>query len=62
MQGQVIGIATLQITGGQSVNFAIPSERIIQLQVVAPMTLADLVAASGRNKRAKAVQFFLEAT
>ncbi|HEY6806909.1 MAG TPA: trypsin-like peptidase domain-containing protein [Pyrinomonadaceae bacterium] len=58
MQGQVIGIATLQITGGQSVNFAIPSERITQLQVAAPMTLAELVAASGRNKRAKAVQFF----
>jgi tetratricopeptide (TPR) repeat protein len=58
MQGQVIGIATLQITGGQSVNFAIPSERISQLQLSAPMSLADLVTASGRNKRAKAVQFF----
>jgi len=54
----VIGIATLQITGGQSVNFAIPSERISQLQVAAVMSLADLVASSGRNKRAKAVQFF----
>src|SRR4030081_2954250 len=32
MQGQVIGVATLQITGGQSVNFAIQSERISQLQ------------------------------
>ena len=58
MQGQVIGIATLQITGGQSVNFAIPSERISQLQVVSIMSLADLVASAGRNKRAKAVQFF----
>ena len=61
MQGQVIGIATLQITGGQSVNFAIPSERISQLQVAQTQTmssLADLVANSGRNKRAKAVQFF----
>lgn len=58
MQGQVIGIATLQITGGQSVNFAIPSERITQLQVATMMSLADLVAASGRNKRAKAVQSF----
>jgi tetratricopeptide (TPR) repeat protein len=58
MQGQVIGIATLQITGGQSVNFAIPSERISQLQIAPPMSLSDLVAASGRNKRAKAVQFF----
>lgn len=58
MQGQVIGLATLQITGGQSVNFAIPSERITQLQVTPIMTLADLVANTGRNKRAKAVQFF----
>lgn len=58
MQGEVIGIATLQITGGQSVNFAIPSERISQLQTNAPMTLTELVAVSGRNRRAKAVQFF----
>ncbi|HJP94587.1 MAG TPA: tetratricopeptide repeat protein [Pyrinomonadaceae bacterium] len=58
MQGQVIGVATLQITGGQSVNFAIPSERISQLQSTSLMSLADLVAATGRNKRAKAVQFF----
>jgi tetratricopeptide (TPR) repeat protein len=58
MQGQVIGIATLQITGGQSVNFAIPSERISQLQVATMTSLSDLVASAGRNKRAKAVQFF----
>src|ERR1041384_8349442 len=58
MQGQVIGIATLQITGGQSVNFAIPSERISQLQVAPIMSRGDLVASTGRNKRAKAVQFF----
>ena len=58
MQGQVIGVATLQITGGQSVNFAIPSERISQLQVASVMSLADLVASTGRNKRAKAVQSF----
>ncbi|HET6891069.1 MAG TPA: trypsin-like peptidase domain-containing protein [Pyrinomonadaceae bacterium] len=58
MQGQVIGVATLQITGGQSVNFAIPSERISQLQVVSVTSLPDLVASSGRTKRARAVQFF----
>lgn len=58
MQGQVIGVATLQITGGQSVNFAIPSERISQLQSGSLLSLADLVATSGRNKRAKAVQYF----
>ena len=59
MQGQVIGIATLQITGGQSVNFAIPSERISQLQLSPSLlSLSGLVAATGRNKRAKAVQYF----
>ena len=58
MQGQVIGVATLQITGGQSVNFAIPSERISRLQTVPLMSLSDLVVANSRNKRAKAVQFF----
>jgi tetratricopeptide (TPR) repeat protein len=58
MLGQVIGVATLQITGGQSVNFAIPSERISQLQEGVLLSLSDLVATSGRNKRARAVQFF----
>jgi tetratricopeptide (TPR) repeat protein len=58
MQGQVIGVATLQITGGQSVNFAIPSERISQLQSGPLLSLSELVATSGRNKRAKAVQYF----
>jgi tetratricopeptide (TPR) repeat protein len=58
MQGQVIGVATLQITSGQSVNFAIPSERISQLQSSALMSLSDLVIATSRNKRAKAVQLF----
>jgi hypothetical protein len=58
MLGQVIGVATLQITGGQSVNFAIPSERISQLQEGVLLSLSDLVATSGRNKRARAVQYF----
>src|SRR6266566_5554335 len=64
MHGQVIGIATLQITGGQSVNFAIPSERIAQLDRSAQtqggqtLSLAELVSATSRNKRARAVEFF----
>ena len=58
MLGQVIGVATLQVTGGQSVNFAIPSERISQLQAGPMLSLSELVATSGRNKRARAVQYF----
>jgi tetratricopeptide (TPR) repeat protein len=64
MQGQVIGVATLQITGGQSVNFAIPSERIAQLdrnsqsENSQQLSLGELVASTSRNKRAKAVEYF----
>ena len=62
MHGQVIGVATLQITGGQSVNFAIPSERIAQLDRTAgdntQQSLGELVVATSRNKRAKAVEYF----
>jgi tetratricopeptide (TPR) repeat protein len=64
MQGQVIGVATLQVAGGQSVNFAIPSERIAQLDRTAQsqtgqaMSLSELVSATSRNKRAHAVEFF----
>jgi tetratricopeptide (TPR) repeat protein len=64
MQGQVIGVATLQVAGGQSVNFAIPSERIAQLDRSAQtqpgqgMSLGELVNATSRNKRARAVEFF----
>src|SRR6185437_8272857 len=63
MRGEVIGVATLQITGGQSVNFAIPSERIAQLDRsiqtdAQQMSLGELVATTGRNKRAKAVEYF----
>jgi tetratricopeptide (TPR) repeat protein len=64
MQGQVIGVATLQVTGGQSVNFAVPSERIAQLDRTAQtetsqqMSLGDLVSATSRNQHAKAVEYF----
>ena len=60
MRGQVLGVATLQISGGQSVNFAIPAERISQLQTGALISLSDLVTTASRNKRAKAVQYFRE--
>jgi S1-C subfamily serine protease len=33
MRGQVIGVATLQAAEGQSLNFAVPSERISQLKI-----------------------------
>ena len=46
MLGQVIGVATLQAAEGQSLNFAVPSERISQLRIGEPQSLIRL---SSRN-------------
>lgn len=54
MNGQVIGIATLQAAEGQSLNFAVPSERIFQLKVTDLQSVSSLTAETLKNKRAAA--------
>lgn len=54
MQGQVIGVATLQLTGGQSLNFAVPVERIVQLKLSPLRTLAEWTGAAKSNARSEA--------
>ncbi|MEP6705771.1 MAG: trypsin-like peptidase domain-containing protein, partial [Acidobacteriota bacterium] len=58
MYGQVIGIASLQAAEGQSLNFAIPSERILQLKVSELQTFASLTAETQKNKRSSAERFY----
>jgi tetratricopeptide (TPR) repeat protein len=58
MQGQVIGVATLQVSEGQSLNFAIPADRIAQLRPAQLTSFADTVAGTRRNKRASAERFY----
>src|SRR5688500_8619329 len=58
MYGQVIGIATLQAGEGQSLNFAIPAERILQLKVNELQTVSSLTADTHRSKRASAERFY----
>jgi tetratricopeptide (TPR) repeat protein len=58
MYGQVIGIATLQAAEGQSLNFAIPSERILQLKVSDLQTVSSLTADTQKNKRAAAERYY----
>jgi tetratricopeptide (TPR) repeat protein len=60
MRGQVIGVATLQAAEGQSLNFAVPSERIAQLKLGELQTLANLSAESQKNKRAAAQSFYAQ--
>ncbi len=54
MRGQVIGVATLQAAEGQSLNFAVPGERIVRLKIGELKTLASLTAETAENKRASA--------
>ncbi|MFL6467176.1 MAG: tetratricopeptide repeat protein, partial [Pyrinomonadaceae bacterium] len=54
MMGQVIGVATLQAAEGQSLNFAVPAERIFQLRVNDVQTFNSLAAETQKNKRAAA--------
>lgn len=54
MAGQVIGVATLQAAEGQSLNFAVPAERIAQLKVNELQTVSALAADTEKNKRAAA--------
>lgn len=58
MRGQVIGIATLQAAEGQSLNFAVPSERIAQLKIGELQTFLSLNAETQKNKRAAAESFY----
>ena len=54
MRGQVIGVASLQAAEGQSLNFAVPSERILQLKVGDLQTFSSLNAEAQKNKRSAA--------
>jgi tetratricopeptide (TPR) repeat protein len=58
MRGQVIGVATLQAAEGQSLNFAVPSERIAKLKINEVKTFTVLKAESVENKRASAESFY----
>ena len=58
MSGQVIGIATLQAAEGQSLNFAVPAERISQLKIGELQTFAALNTAAAQNKRSAAQSYY----
>lgn len=60
MRGEVVGVATLQLTDGQSLNFAVPSDRVVQLQAGQNRTLGELVVATRRSQRASAERFYMQ--
>ncbi|HUQ32148.1 MAG TPA: tetratricopeptide repeat protein, partial [Pyrinomonadaceae bacterium] len=60
MRGEVIGVATLQLSDGQSLNFAVPSDRVVQLQAGQTRTLGELVVATRRSQRASAERFYMQ--
>lgn len=58
MAGQVIGVATLQAAEGQSLNFAVPAERISQLKVTELQTFSSLNTETQKNKRSAAERLY----
>jgi tetratricopeptide (TPR) repeat protein len=54
MRGQVVGVASLQAAEGQSLNFAVPSERIFGLKIGDLQTFSSLSAETQKNKRSAA--------
>lgn len=60
MRGEVVGVATLQLADGQSLNFAVPSDRVVQLQAGQARTLGELVAATKRSQRSSAERFYMQ--
>ncbi|CAN5446150.1 hypothetical protein BH10ACI3_BH10ACI3_23430 [soil metagenome] len=58
MAGQVIGIATLQAAEGQSLNFAVPAERIAQLKIGEIQSFSSLTAETQKNKRSSAERLY----
>jgi len=60
MRGEVVGVATLQLADGQSLNFAVPSDRVVQLQAGATRTLGELVLATKKSQRASAERFYMQ--
>lgn len=60
MAGQVIGVATLQAAEGQSLNFAVPAERILQLKISEIQSFTSLTAETQKNKRSSAERLYLQ--
>lgn len=58
MRGQVIGVATLQAEEGQSLNFAVPSERIAQMRTGELQSFANVSRETRQNKRAIAERLY----
>lgn len=54
MLGQVIGVATLQAAEGQSLNFAVPADRISQLKIGDLQTVSNVTTETNKNKRSAA--------
>ena len=60
MFGQVIGVATLQAAEGQSLNFAVPADRILRLRISDVQSFTALSAETQKNKRSAAERLYAQ--
>jgi tetratricopeptide (TPR) repeat protein len=60
LRGQVVGVATLQSTKGQNLNFAMPAARILSLRAGELRTFEQFAIDTFMNRRAKAARLYLQ--
>ena len=60
MRGEVVGVATLQAAEGQSLNFAVPAERIAGLKIGNLQSFAAVEADTRKSKRAGAERLYAQ--
>lgn len=60
MAGQVIGVATLQAAEGQNLNFAVPSERILQLKIGELQSFSSINSEAQKSKRSSAERLYAQ--
>lgn len=60
LRGQVVGVATSQLSKGQNLNFAMPSSRIAAMRASHSKTLAEFVSETASKHLAKAMRLVLQ--
>lgn len=60
LRGQVVGVATSQLSKGQNLNFAMPSSRIAAMRASHSKTLAEFVSETASKHLAQAMRLVLQ--
>lgn len=60
MKGKVVGVATLQVVGGQNLNFAVPAQKIFDMKTVQYKSCKDWLIQNSDKKSENAREYFYQ--